>query len=427
MATVSAPQSRSTSAASDRLPSEFLTYWQALEHPAVRRARRAFRAAFGFDLVPPDEVLLEYGYGYFDADPVAEAFVAEVYDTLGPNAGRAMLDTALEQGIEAVEDAPPSLVRLMDDVDREPSWLDHDLVERGAKVFRSFGPAIVAFEGAATLMVYTESSIAKPLSLTGAYAGEAAHHRYMETCRHMFDCTEPGGLRAGGMGRAASVRVRIMHVYLRRKISGHPEWDEEGWGVPINQSDAEMTLLAGGIVGSFGMRLIGHPVSNQDIVALTHLWRYIGHIMGVQPRWYPTTVQEAFQLSVAYFLKRAFTAGDDGKELIESYLRAFEPKPGSGWRKRARDQINRRAQIGYARYFLPGGFYRSYDMPNPWPWAFHPALQIPVNLAIGLGRKSSHRFDAAMDRYSRWRRETWWTNEMGKERSRFTAREQFRR
>jgi hypothetical protein len=56
----------------------------------------------------------------------------------------------------------------------------------------------VAFEGAATLMVYTESSIAKPLSLTGAYAGDSAHHRYMETCRHMFDCTEPGGLRAGG-------------------------------------------------------------------------------------------------------------------------------------------------------------------------------------------------------------------------------------
>jgi hypothetical protein len=130
---------------------------------------------------------------------------------------------------------------------------------------------------------------------------------------------------------------------------------------------------------------------------VTHLWRYIGHIMGVQPRWYPETVREAFQLSVAYFVKRADTAGDDGKELIESYLRAFEPKRGTGWRTRTRDEINRRAQIGYARYFLRRGFYRSYDMPNPWPWAFHPVLQIPVNLAIGLGRKSSRRFDAVMD------------------------------
>jgi hypothetical protein len=425
MATLSTPPS--TSVVSDRLPSEFLTYWEALERPSIRRARKAFRAVSGFDLVPPDEAVVEYGHGYYDADTVAEAFVAEVYDALGPSVGRAMLDTALEHGIEAVEDAPPSLVRLMEDIDREPSWLDHDLVERGAKVFRGFGPAIVAFEGVATLMVYTESSIAKPLSLTGAYAGDSAHHRYMETCRHMFDCSEPGGLRRGGAGRAASVRVRIMHVYLRRKISAHPEWDEEAWGVPIDQSDAEMTLLAGGIVGAFGMRLIGHPVSNRDILALMHLWRYIGHIMGVQPRWYPETVREAFQLSMVYFVKRAYTAGDDGTELIESYLRAFEPKPGARWRKRARDAVNHRAQTGYARYFLPRKFYRSYDMPNPWPWALHPALQIPVNLGLGLGRKSSRRVDAAMDRYSRWRRETWWTNEMGKQRSRFTAREEFRR
>jgi hypothetical protein len=422
-----ASTTQSIPTATDRLPSEFLTYWEALERPSIRRVRKVFRAAFGFDLVPPDEVVTQYGHGHYDADPVAEAFVAEVYDALGPNAGRAMLDTALERGVDAVEDAPPSLVALMRDIEEEPAWLDHDLVERGAKVFRSFGPAIVFFEGAATLQAYTESSIAKPLSLTGAYAGDSALHRYMETCRHMFDCTEPGGLGAGGAGRATSVRVRIMHVYLRRKISGHPEWDADAWGVPINQSDAEMTLVAGGAVGAFGMRLIGHPVGNKDIVALTHLWRYIGHIMGVQPRWYPTTVQEAFQIAVVYFLKRSYTAGDDGTELIESYLRAFEPKAGTGRRKRLRDEINYRAQIGYTRYFLRRDFYRRYEMPNPWPWALHPLLQIPFNLGVGLGRKSSRRFDTAMDRYCRWRREAWFANEMGTAHGRFAAREQFRR
>jgi hypothetical protein len=418
---------QATSMATDRLPSEFLTYWEALERPAIRRVRRAFRATFGFDLVPADEVVRQYGYGYYDADPVAEAFVAEVYDTLGPNAGRELLETALEQGIDAVEDPPASLVALMQDIDDEPAWLDHELVEHGAKVFRSFGPAIVAFAGAATLPVYTESSIAKPLSLTGAYAGDSALHRYMETCRHMFDCSEAGGLQAGGAGRVTSVRVRIMHVYLRRKISSHPEWDTDAWGVPINQSDAEMTLLGGGIVGALGMRMLGHPVSNREILAVMHFWRYVGHIMGVQPRWYPETVKAGFQLSMAYFIKRAYSAGDDGTELIESYLRAFEPKPGTGWRKRVRDEINYRAQIGYARYFLPRGFYRSYDMPKPWPWALHPVAQIPINLGLGLGRKSSGRFDSAMDHYCRWRRETWFANEMGGDRGAFSAREQFRR
>jgi hypothetical protein len=229
----------------DRLPSEYLTYWEALERPSVRRARKVSRAVFGFDLVPPDEVVLQFGHGHYDADPVAETFVAEVYDALGPNVGRAMLDTALEHGIAAVEDPPASLVALMQDIDDEPTWLDHDLLERGAKVFRSFGPASAFFAGAGTLQAYTESSIAKPLSLTGPMPATARCIAIMETCRHMFDCTEPGGLRPGGAGRATSVRVRIMHVYLRRKISSHPEWDADAWGTPINQSDAEVTLLAG--------------------------------------------------------------------------------------------------------------------------------------------------------------------------------------
>jgi hypothetical protein len=35
--------------------------------------------------------------------------------------------------------------------------------------------------------------------------------------------------------------------------------------------------------------------------------------------------------------------------------------------------------------------------------------------------------DTLLDRYRRWRRETWWHNEMGDKRSHFQAAEQFRR
>jgi hypothetical protein len=56
----------------------------------------------------------------------------------------------------------------------------------------------------------------------------------------------------------------------------------------------------------------------------------------------------------------------------------------------------------------------------------HSLLQIPVNLGVGLGRKSSRRFDNTTDSHCRWRRDTWFANAMGEERSRFTAREQLR-
>ena len=116
----------------DRLPSEFRTYWETLDRPSVRRLRAAFQLVLGFDLVPPDEQVLQYGHGHYDADPLAEEFVAQVYDRMGTKVGRGMLETALEHGIGAVDDPPKSLVRLMEDVDEEPSWLDWSLIDRGA-------------------------------------------------------------------------------------------------------------------------------------------------------------------------------------------------------------------------------------------------------------------------------------------------------
>jgi hypothetical protein len=128
-----------------------------------------------------------------------------------------------------------------------------------------------------------------------------------------------------------------------------------------------------------------------------------------------------------FLLKCAKTAGTDGVELVESYPRAFTPKTGTRWRKRLRDEINYRAQVGYTRYFLPGRFYRHYDMPNPWPWALHPLLQAPATLVVDTLRRHSPTVERLQDRYARWRRETWWRNEMGDKQSHFKPAEQLRR
>ena len=109
------------------------------------------------------------------------------------------------------------------------------------------------------------------------------------------------------------------------------------------------------------------------------------------------------------------------------YPRAFTPKTGTRWRKRLRDEINYRAQVGYTRYFLPGRFYRRYDMPNPWPWALHPLVQAPAILLVDTLRRHSATARRLQDRYARWRRETWWRNEMGDKQSHFKPAEQFRR
>jgi hypothetical protein len=426
----SAPQLTETLAPGDRaerIPTEFLTYWEAIERPGVKRARAVARRVFGVDALPSEARVLEFAHGCYDADPVAEAFVDEVYLGRSANEGRRMLDQAIADGIDAVPDAPESMRRLFAEADRDPEWLDREKAELGARTFRRLGPAAFSFAGASTLLAYTENSIVKPLALTGAYAGDTALNRFMETARFWIDTTDPHGLDPGGAGRATAIRVRVMHVFVRRRLLSHPEWDLDAWGVPINQSEMIIPLLDGSVATGVALKLMGHRTRLAEIDAMIHLWRYVGHIMGVQPRRFPETITEATQLSAMYMAKRAYLAGDDGRELIESYPRAFTPKPGTGLRKRVRDEVNYRAQVGYTRFFLPGRFYRRYDMPSPWPWALHPLAQFPVNFAAGTLARHDARVARGLDRVQRRRRETWWRNEMGEKQSHFQAAEAFRR
>ena len=56
-------------------------------------------------------------------------------------------------------------------------------------------------------------------------------------------CTEVGGLDRDGDGFKTTARVRVMHAQMRAYMTRHPDWDEERWGVPVNQTLMATTLL----------------------------------------------------------------------------------------------------------------------------------------------------------------------------------------
>ena len=65
-----------------RIPTEF-RYWEQLETPYAKALRQLLRAVFGVEPRLPDEAVRKYAEAYYDADPVAEAFIDEVYLTQG--------------------------------------------------------------------------------------------------------------------------------------------------------------------------------------------------------------------------------------------------------------------------------------------------------------------------------------------------------
>lgn len=409
-----------------RRPSEF-HYWDNVAKPWVRAIRAVGRTVLGFDLAPPDEVVRTFAASYYEADPLAEAFVEEVYVGRGAAAGRAMLDQAITHGVASIEDAPASLVRLFEDIERDPPWVDLEAVAQGARVFRRYGTAVFRFAGAITLEGYSESSVAKPLALTGAYAGDSTRRRFLETAAFWIAVSEPGGLAPCAAGRASALRVRIMHVFVRKRLLAHPEWDESKWGVPISQGDALLTLMGGSFAPGIGMQAMGYRPSTQDIEAMMHFWRYVGHLMGVRPRFYPASMKEAAQLAFVTVVKAARTSGADGKTLCQSYVKAFAPDPDAPLARRLTQAWNHRVHLGYTRFFSPPWTYRKNRLPPAGLWALHPLLQFPFIFSAETLRRTFPALDGVADRVARRSRDRWFAGHMGTRSAEYRPVERFTR
>jgi hypothetical protein len=389
-----------------RIPSEF-RYWERIDDPWVSRLRALSRRTLGFDPAPRDDVVRTIASMYYDADPLAEAFVDEVYMERGPEVGRALLDRALAEGTASMPDAPESLVSLFRDIEEDPPWLDPQLVALGARVFRRYGTDVFRFAGAITLSAYAESSVAKPLILSGAYTGDSTRRRFLETASFWIDVSEPMGMAPGAPGRAAALRVRILHVFVRQRLLAHREWDLAAWGVPISQADALLTLMGGSVAPGLAMQAMGYRPSHREIVAMMHFWRYVGHVMGVRPRWYPADVREALQLAFVAHLRRAESAGDDGRRLCRSYVEAFAPNPSLPLLSRITQTWEHGVHLGYTRFFLPGPMYRGFGLPPVGPLALHPLIRFPPRFAIETLRRHLPPLDDAVDRHARASRRRW--------------------
>ncbi|WP_063015276.1 oxygenase MpaB family protein [Nocardia nova] len=371
-----------------KCPSAF-RYWEAKQQPAVQRLEAIVRKVTGAELFPTDEQARALTEDLFAGDPVAERFVAEVMHGPGGSAqGRALLDRALAEGIDAVPEAPDSMRELFAEFDTVPEWVRPELVEQGAAIWRRWGTMLFSFAGAETLEMYTESAVATPLSLAGGYAGNSALRRYLETCRFWMDVSQPNALLTpGSTGRATALKVRVMHVSVRARVAGHPEWDIDKWGLPISQTYQLLTLIAGSVTPGLGLWALGYQTTPSEIRALLHFQKYMGYLLGVRLQWHPETVVDSLRVLAMTIASRSYDAGAHAAELIESYPAAFAPRPEHRGVSRLRAAYNYRINSVYSAMYMAPGTRRKYRMPPAFPWLLIPVLRFPLITAMEFVRR----------------------------------------
>ena len=197
-------------------------------------------------------------------------------------AGMPQFERALTLGIDAMPDAPAELRSFFTTVEATPGWVEPELLLQGAAACHISGlSGMRVLRNAALMAGYQASAINQTLVLTGALA-KGAQRRVAETTKWWIDVTREGGLARSQPGWQTTIRVRVIHAMLRKRVHAMPEWDEAALGLPINQGDMQATYLGFSVIFLLGQRVLGVKLTEQEAHAIMHLWRYIGWLMGVE-------------------------------------------------------------------------------------------------------------------------------------------------
>lgn len=291
---------------------------------------------------------------------------------------RPLFDRALAEGIARVPDAPQPLRDFFSSVETAPQWVDHELIRRGQRAMRRGGAdGMYVARDVSLLGGYQFSGFNKTLLRTGALE-KGSNKRFAETMQWAMDVIAEDGLEPLGVGYRSTLRVRLIHAFVRRHVGAMPDWRSDEWGVPVNQTDMAATLIGALIAppaASLGMGILTAP---DDLEAVAHLTRYVGWLIGVEDEWLPRSFRDGIR--VLYHTLTALSAPDESTRQLAAPM-ADDPLDWhyDTW-PALRRQLARAQHLSVTSAFLGPRAMRMLGLPAfvpPW----YPLLKLPVNMA----------------------------------------------
>lgn len=352
------------------------------DRPGMRWPRRIFRLAYGSDPHPSPGQLEAIRRHMLMGDPLADEVIA-MYGELPAGKGRKLVDQALEQGIDSIDNPPPALVALFNQVNEEPIWLDRDKLALASEVscrVGIFGELVL--RNLSLMGGYLGAAAAKPLVFTGQL-DRMATRRLVETSKFWIDATAKGGLERNAEGFKSAVRVRLMHAQVRAMLHQSGKWDM-GWGEPLNQWDSMATILEFSSIFLTGLRAMGFLFTKREREAVVHLWRYIGYLMGVEERILPASEADSMH-ALYHVLATVCDSDEDSKKLGQSLANASYQFAGDDWLGQRAARLEYVLRAGYTRYVLGDQAGDELGLPRTRAKYFWPA-QIPLRLGSELLR-----------------------------------------
>jgi hypothetical protein len=178
--------------------------------------------------------------------------------------------------------------------------------------------------------------------------------------------------------------------------SATPRWDTARWGLPVNQADQAATLGLFDATVILGCRSLGARVPPSDSRALMHLWKWVGHLLGVHPDFLVDDEWARHRLNYHVLLAQAGIS-DAGPRLARALVAAQADRtyPGPTWWQPWRARFERERLLSMLTAFLGVRSMRELGLPLRPPWAH--AYLLPLNVwryhLLGRSRWGRERLD----------------------------------
>ena len=257
-------------------------------------------------------------------DPRADEAIAQLVLAHGNDAVQAFFQSLISN-IRLPLDVYPEIVGVfLESASDLPEWYrDEDMV-LAADYFTDHGAeSLLLLYFKSLPLLYSCADGAQVLTRTGrlAHNGETHHifaRRIGETGQFLLDVMCEEALATNGPGLTAIQKVRLIHASIRQFVR-NAGWNELELGTPVHQLHQAGTLMTFSIAIIDGLRQMGIIDTPAKELAYLKRWNVIGHLLGIDSRLLPNTLDDARSL-LSLFLQLESRESEDGKLLAEALI-----------------------------------------------------------------------------------------------------------
>nr|WP_068893219.1 oxygenase MpaB family protein [Pedobacter panaciterrae] len=230
-------------------------------------------------------------------DVLGDEAVKEIFNGRNFSEAYSYVTQLSKTKISEKDDLPDSLKEIFLNMQNRPAWVNDSLIKMGCNLcMRSGTNALISLRDYSLMSGYDYAYLNKALIYTGALKKGPAK-RITDTLDFWIHVTRDKALEINGLGYQYIARTRMIHSFSRLMIKEkYADWNRKKWGEPINFGDMIATNIGFSLFYLHGLHKLGLQISEKEELGVFHLWKYVGHLLGIPENYLPDNKKEATEM-----------------------------------------------------------------------------------------------------------------------------------